>query len=273
MEKLKNLTELQIMKMYNETNDVKYLNFVNDRIDKLHEDKIDPNTLSNEQLTLLCQKYGDDIYWTALYNKTKNSIHYCIHKYANDFYKAEYIIAENKEDTDLFSTIRLGWFRAVNTYNITKGNAGFVAYASTLMYQHYIKLTNKVNQKHNGLSVNSVFIESVQCTSMNNELNTTTRNKIIDNIYADGNTSDMDDFEAKEFMQQKLLLLKQYNKIIYEVIVMHYFKGKTQVQIANHFNRNKTWVARQLRRGRQYLRSRIPSEEYLQVMKDLDKNN
>lgn len=271
MEKLNGLTELQIIKLYSETNDEKYLNFVNTRIDSLHESNIDPKTLSNEQLALLCQKYGDEIYWSTLYNKTKNSIHYCIHKYANDFHKAEYMASSNREDTDLFSTIRLGWFKAVNTYNIVKGSAGFVAYATILMYQHYVKLTRQMNQQRNGSSINAIYIESVHSSSVNDETNSTTKSKMIDNIYADTDTNDMDNYEAKEFIKQKLALLKEHDKVMHDVLVMHYFKNMTQVQIAQAFNRNKTWVARQLRRGRQFLRARIPDEEFLQVMRDLNK--
>lgn len=271
MEKLNGLTELQIMKMYDETNDEKYLNFVNTRIDKLHEDSVDPKSMSNEQLALLCQKYGDDIYWEALYNKTKNSIHYCIHKYANDFHKAEYMASSNREDTDLFSNIRLGWYKAVNTYNIVKGRAGFVAYATILMYQHYIKLTRQINPDHVGSSVTAIFIESVCSSTVNDEVNSTTKSKMVDNIYADNNTNDMDDYEAREFVKQKLALLKRHDEAMHDVLVMHYFRNMTQVQIAQAFNRNKTWVARQLRRGRQFLRARIPDDEFLQVMRDLNK--
>ena len=271
MEKLNSLTELQIVKLYNKTNDSKYLDFVDNRIKQLHENNVDPNKLSNEQLTLLCQKYGNDIYWNTLYDKTKNSIHYCIHKYANEFYKLEYSMSDNKEDTDLFALIRLGWFKAVNTYNIVKGNAGFVAYASTLMYQHYIKLTRQINQKHNGISVNTIYIESVHSNSVNEAANATTKSKMIDAVYTDNDTDDMASYEAQEYMQQKLKLLKKYDNTIYEVVIMHYFKNMTQSQIAMAFNRNKTWVARQLKRGKQFLRSRITDDEYLQVMRDLNK--
>lgn len=271
MEKLNGLTELQIVKLYTKTNDRKYLDFVDNRIKELHDNNIDPTTLSNEQLTLLCQKYDNDIYWHTLYDKTKNSIHYCIHKYANEFYKAEYSISDNKEDTDLFALIRLGWYKAVRTYDITRGGAGFVAYASTIMFQHYIKLTRQINQKHNGLSVNTIYIESVHSNATNETANATTKSKMVDAVYTDNDTDDMASYEAQEYMKQKLQLLKKHDQTIYDVVVMHYFKNMTQSQIAQSFNRNKTWVARQLKRGKQFLRSRITDDEYLQVMKDLNK--
>lgn len=271
MEELNSLTELQIVKLYNKTNDSHYLDVIDQRIEKIHDSHIEPDTLSNEQLVLLCQRYNEDIYWTALYNKTKNSIHFCINKYANDFYKTEYVNSEDKENTDLFSVIRLGWYKAVNTYNIVKGNAGFVAYASTLMYQHYIKLTRQVNQKHNGLSVNSMYIESVHSKSANNGVSTAAQVKMIDAINTDYDEKDIAIFEAKDFVKQKLELLKEYDKTMYDIIVLHYFKGITQVQIAKIYKRNKTWVSRQLRRARQFMRSRITDDDYLKIIKELDK--
>ena len=270
MEELNSLTELQIVKLYNKTNDQRYLDAISTRIEKLHESHIDPNNLSNEQLVLLCQKYGDEIYWDALYNKTKNSIHFCINKYANDFYKAEYNVSTDKENTDLFAAIRLGWYKAVNTYSIIKGNAGFIAYASTLMYQHYIKLTRQVNQKHNGVSVNAMYIESVHSKEANDGISTAAQTKVIDAINTDYETG-YAMFDAKEFIKEKLNLLKEYDELMYDIVILHYFKDKTQVEIAKIYKRNKTWVSRQLRRAKQFLRARITDDDYLRLIKELDK--
>ncbi len=271
MEELNSLTELQIVKLYNKTKDQRYLDAIDKRITDIHDSQIEPEFLSNEQLVLLCQKYNEDIYWTALYNKTKNSIHFCINKYANDFYKAEYVNSIDKENTELFSKIRMGWLKAVNTYNIVKGNAGFVAYASTLMYQHYVKLTRQINQKHNGISVNAMYIESAHSNSINEVANTASKNKMTDAVCQDYEEKDIILFEAKEFVKQKLQLLKEYDELMYDIVVLHYFKGLTQVEIAKKYERNKTWVSRQLRRAKQFMRSRITDDDYLRIIKELDK--
>ena len=270
MRELDNLTELQIAKLYNKTNNQRYLDEIDNRIKYIHNSGMDPNKLSNEQLVLLCQKYDEDIYWNALYNKTKNSIHFCINKYANDFYKAEYNVSTNKEDTDLFAIVRLGWLKAVNTYDIVKGNAGFIAYASTLMYQHYIKLTRQVNQKHNGLSVNAMYIESVHSKEANDNISSAAQVKIMDAINTDHETG-YALLETKEFVKQKLQLLKEYDELMYDIVILHYFKDKTQVEIAKIYERNKTWVSRQLRRAKQFMKSRITDDDYLRLIKELDK--
>lgn len=270
MSKLESLSELQLGKLYDKTNNQEYLDLIDTRIEKLHNDNVDPKTLNNEQLVLLCQRYDDDIYWTALYNKTKNSIHFCICKYANDFYKSEYVSSEDNEMTDLFSQVRLGWLKAVNTYNIVKGNAGFVAYASTIMFQHYVKLTRQVNQKHNGLSVNAINIESVHSNDDNDGDNSSAY-KMIDAVCVDSGVQEAQKLEANEYIKDKLRALKAYDETMYDVVVLHYFKNVTQKQIAVIYGRNKTWVSRLLRRARTFLKGIIPEEEYIEIMRDYDK--
>lgn len=271
MKELNSLTELQIVKLYNKTNDQCYLDAIDERITNIHDSQIEPDFLTNEQLVLLCQKYNEDKYWTALYNKTKNSIHFCINKYANDFYKAEYANSVDKENTELFARIRLGWLKAVNTYSIIKGNAGFIAYASTLMYQHYVKLTRQINQKHNGLSVNAMYIESAHSNSINQMTSSASKNKVTDAVCQDYEEKDIVLFEAKEFVKQKLQLLKEYDELAYDIVMMHYFKDLTQVEIAKKYKRNKTWVSRQLKRAKQFMRSRITNDDYLKIIKELNK--
>ena len=66
MRELDNLTELQIVKLYNKTNNQRYLDEIDNRIKYIHNSGMDPNKLSNEQLVLLCQKYDEDIYWACV---------------------------------------------------------------------------------------------------------------------------------------------------------------------------------------------------------------
>ena len=81
-QELNELTELQLAKMYRESQDENVLTIINERIKDLYENA-DPYSLTNEQLVLIIHTYNDDYYWGVLYEKTKNSIHSTIHKYAN----------------------------------------------------------------------------------------------------------------------------------------------------------------------------------------------
>lgn len=274
MDNLKNLTELQIIKMYQKDGDQKLLDYIDNRIKDLHDNNTNPDILTNEQLVLLIQKYDSSIYWSTLYQKTKNSIHYCIRKYAASFYKSEYTNSDDKESTDLFATIRLGWYKAVRTYDITRGGAGFVAYASTIMFQHYIRLTRQQNDKHIGLSVNALYVESVHSTSTEATGNTT-KSKMVENVYTDDSVQDTLVYEAKEYMKEKLEELKEFDPITYEVVMLKFYGQLSQVEIVNKLStpekkRNKTWVSRQIKKGKQFLKEIITDEDYLNILKDLN---
>ena len=269
MEKLQQLSELQLAKLYNKTNDKEYINHIDERIAELYENQTDPNMLSNEQLVLICQKYDDDIYWDALYKKTKNSIHYCIYKYANEYYKMEYTFSDDKESTELFSIIRLGWLRAVETYSIVKGNAGFIPYASIIMYQHYAKMARQYNQDHSGLSVNTIFVEDVHTKKIGEAENRIFKNKMVDNVLTGDSREYTNIFEAEDFVRELLEDLKEHDEDMYTVVEMYYFQDLTQARISEILGKNKTWVSRQLRNAKRYLRDGISQEEYLQILNDL----
>lgn len=275
MKKLNDLSELQIINMYQKNNDQKLLNYIDERIEKLHKSKQNPNKFNNEQLVLLIKKYNDDIYWTELYKKTKNSIHYCIYKYASDFYKKDYTgSSEDKENSEIFSVMRMGWYKAVNTYNIAKGKEGFVAYATTIMFQYYVRYTQRNNNKRLGKSVYYINVESVY--AKNDTEQNTDKNKMIDSVYEDKRKNSIEVIEAKIYLKDKLKLLKEYDPVTYEIVMLYYYERLTQVGIAEKLStkdkkRTKTWVGRQLKKGRNFLMARIPEEEYKSIIKDLDK--
>ena len=85
---LNELSELQLAKMYRESQDESLLKIIDDRIKDLYANA-DPYSLTNEQIILIIHKYQDEYYWGVLYEKTKNSIHSTIHKYANAYHKRE----------------------------------------------------------------------------------------------------------------------------------------------------------------------------------------
>ena len=97
------------------------------------------------------------------------------------------------------------------------------------------------------------------------------KSKVTDAVCQDYEEKDIVLFEAKEFVKQKLQLLKEYDELAYDIVMMHYFKDLTQVEIAKKYKRNKTWVSRQLKRAKQFMRSRITNDDYLKIIKELNK--
>lgn len=162
------------------------------------------------------------------------------------------------------------------TYKIEKGNAGFVAYASTIMYQHYVRLTRKQDKNHIGRSVTTVSIEDVHSNTTNEvSISAISKIKMRDNVYAD-NSSDISKYESREYIKEKLELLKSYDPIVYEVIVLRFYGQLSQLEIVAKMStpekkRNKTWVSRQIKKGKKFLKGEIPEEEYKNIIKDLNK--
>ena len=58
-EKLTDLTELQLAKLYRETQDENILNIINERIKDLYENA-DPNNLTNEQIIIIIVIFMND---------------------------------------------------------------------------------------------------------------------------------------------------------------------------------------------------------------------
>lgn len=260
--KLNELTELQLAKMYRESQDENFLNIINERIKDLYENA-DPYSLTNEQIILIIHKYNDDYYWGVLYEKTKNSIHSTIHKYANKYHKREYIEAENneREYTDLFSEIRMGWIRAVNTYDlVNKATAEFIPYACTLMYQAYIKYTKKFDEDHEGKSVRASSTEDAYSTTSNDS--DLANAKMIENIYEDKNSlRDIERLEIQELLMQKLELLKAHDEDMYNILYLNYFEGYSQIQIAQKYGTNQVWISRQIQKSKKFLFNSMTKDE------------
>ena len=261
-QELNELTELQLAKMYRESQDENVLTIINERIKDLYENA-DPYNLTNEQLVLIIHTYNDDYYWGVLYEKTKNSIHSTIHKYANAYHKREYLEADNneREFTDLFSEIRMGWIRAVNTYDlINKATAEFIPYACTLMYQAYIKHTKKFDEDHEGKSVRASSTEDAYSTTSNDA--DTHNAKMIENIYEDKNSlREIEQLEIHELLKQKLDLLKAYDKDMYDILYLNFFGGFSQVQLADKYGTNQVWISRQIKKGKRFLYNSMTRDE------------
>ena len=102
------------------------MRIVLNKIEKLDE-TLKTEQLSNEELASLIQKgEGDtDKYWYMLYNQTKECIYNVYHKRVHSYYKNNY-----KED--ILSILKIGWTKAVNTFDNTKCK-WFVSWAMLLM--------------------------------------------------------------------------------------------------------------------------------------------
>ena len=112
------------------------MRIVLNKTEKLDE-TLKTEQLSNEELASLIQKgEGDtDKYWYMLYNQTKECIYNVYHKRVHSYYKNNY-----KED--ILSILKIGWTKAVNTFDNTKCK-WFVSWAMLLMEREYINFAKR----------------------------------------------------------------------------------------------------------------------------------
>ena len=82
--------------------------------------------LSNEELVSIIQKGNcADEYWCMLYKQTEESIYSVYHKKVHAHYKANY-------KDDILSILKIGWAKAVKTFDNTKCK-WFVSWAMSIL--------------------------------------------------------------------------------------------------------------------------------------------
>lgn len=258
---IKCLNELALAKLYKDTKDEKYLEIIDARIDSLYkEGKYE--TLSNEQLVLIIQKYNDESCWSLLYEKTEKSIHRIMNTFVHEYYR------KNEYD-DTFAVLKIGWVKSVNKYNITKATAGFVPFASTLMRQEFSNsIGYKRTKEKDGSSVITRPISTVQSNTGEIDNSDSSSAGAALNIMEDETSQDeMYRIELKDLMNRKLKVLKTYYPLSYEMLIKNIYQGKTQTEIAEEYNIKQSRVSRHITLGKRFLKTRITEEEYYSCYK------
>lgn len=223
--------------------------------------------LTNEELVVLiqeaekdsdCNELQKNLYWEALYEKTKNTIYQTFHKNVN---------AEHKKDMeDIITILKTGWVKAVFKYDITKDNTKscFVPFAQHIMCQEYINsFAKRMTKDKMGKSVRETLISNVNVSKALIEENTeNAKNGCMNNIIIDKHSNDLyNHIELKDLMDQKLNILKTYYPRSYEMIIENIYKERTQNDIANEYNIKQTSVSRHIKKGKTFLKQIITEDE------------
>lgn len=209
------------------------------------------NEATNEELVDLIQRTNESIYWDALHTKTKKLFHYVFHKHVNSFYK------ENYKD-EVYSVFKIGWVKAINTYNASKATSGFVPYASEIMRQHYEMFRRRIKEDRIGKSVRYDLFSGVSIDSEKND--DKMQNGCITNIMK-YECDDFHDIEIKDFIKEKLVLLEKEDPIQYLFIKKHYLEGISQKKLGELYNMNQSAISRKIRKGLNFLRNYIKKED------------
>lgn len=231
------------------------MRIVLNKTEKLDE-TLKTEQLSNEELASLIQKgEGDtDKYWYMLYNQTKECIYNVYHKRVHSYYKNNY-----KED--ILSILKIGWTKAVNTFDNTKCK-WFVSWAMLLMEREYINFAKRRTSEREGRSIRTECLGCLNNSFLNSQTNKKALNETIDNILIDEYSEEMyNNFEIKELVDQKMKMLKKYHPVSYEMIIDSFYNGRTQTQIAEDFNIKQVSVSRYIKIGKNFLRDVISTNE------------
>lgn len=231
------------------------MRIVLNKTDKLDE-TLKTEQLSNEELASLIQKgEGDtDKYWYMLYNQTKECIYNVYHKRVHSYYKNNY-----KED--ILSILKIGWTKAVNTFDNTKCK-WFVSWAMLLMEREYINFAKRRTSEREGRSIRSECLGCFNNSFLNSQTNKRALNEAIDNILIDEYSEEAyNNLEVKELVDQKMKMLKKYHPVSYEMIIDSFYNGRTQTQIAEDFNIKQVSVSRYIKIGKNFLRDVISTNE------------
>lgn len=102
--------------------------------------------LTNEELVKLIQETDKQKYWHELDMRTKKLYSYILRDKIHPYYK------ENMRE-DIISILKIGWIKAVKTYNESKATAEFIPYCSFLMEQNYKMFIRRITPERIGSSV------------------------------------------------------------------------------------------------------------------------
>lgn len=216
----------------------------------LHED-ID--ILTNEEIVKLVQLTNENVYWAEIENRTKKTYSYVLREYVHPYYK------ETMRE-DVMSILKIGWVKAVNTYNEEKATADFIAYCTFIMQQNYVMFARRITEQKIGNSVRDEVMSNVSVDGYDNTDKMI--NGCLENIMGYENEV-YKDIETKDYIKDMLERLKDHDYMQYYVVEKHCLEGMTQKELGCKLNMSQSAVSRYIRRGLHFLRKEMNLESFL----------
>lgn len=210
----------------------------------------------NEDLVELIQLTDKKKYWDKLYHKTENLVHSVYHKYVNSYYKSTI-----KED--IYQTLYIGWVRAVKFYNRKKATGKFHAVASFIIHQSYVQFAKKITKDKDGSSVKYQLLGDVSVNETSDQKEKNTEGVVASIMKDDSTQKEMKKIELKEFVKDKLNVLKRRDGLLYELVYKHIFEERTQKSLCKEYGMNATTMSRKIKMAYEFLRNLINPNELL----------
>ena len=212
--------------------------------------KLELETLTNEELAKKIQETDGPEYWQEMERRTKKVYSYALREYVHPYYK------ETMRE-DILSILKLGWVKAVKTYNEEKATADFIAYCSFLMQQNYVMFARRINEHKVGTSVRDEVMSSVTVDGYDNTDKMT--QGCMENIMK-YEVQDYEDIETKDFIRDMLERLKEYDLLQYTIIKKHCIDGITQKKLGEQLKMSQSAISRNIKKGLAFLKKEMEYE-------------
>lgn len=212
--------------------------------------QLELDALTNEELVKFVQDTNDDLYWSEIEKRTKKAYSFVLREYVHPYYK------ETMRE-DILSILKLGWVKAVKTYNEEKATADFIAYCTYLMHQNYVMFARRINENKVGTSVRDEVMSSVTVDGYDNTDKMT--QGCMENIMK-YEVEDYEDIERKDYIRDMLERLKHYDSLQYMIIKKHCIDGVTQKDLGEQLKMSQSAISRHIRKGLKFLKKEMQNE-------------
>ena len=158
---------------------------------------------------------------------------------------------------DILSILKLGWVKAVKTYNEEKATADFIAYCTFIMQQNYIMFARRINEHKVGTSVRDEVMSSVTVDGYDNTDKMT--QGCMENIMK-YEVEDFEQIETKDFIRDMLERLKEHDELQYLIIKKHCIEGITQKELGEKLQMSQSAISRNIKKGLLFLKKEMQYE-------------
>ena len=208
---------------------------------------------TNEEIVKLIQKTDDAHYWDELNKRTEELYSAVLRDKVHPYYR------ENMKD-DILSVLKIGWIKAVKSYDEERATAEFIPYCSFLMEQNYKMFARRINENKIG---NSVRDEIMSCVTADGYSDNEKMSQGCIDIIMKYDCEDYDHIESSDFVEDMLERLKIHDRIQYIIIKKHCIEGMTQKDLGIMLNMSQSAISRHIKKGMKFLQKEIQFEELI----------
>jgi DNA-directed RNA polymerase specialized sigma subunit len=156
---------------------------------------------------------------------------------------------------DIIAILNTGWYQAVKTYKKEKATAPFYCYATFIIDQQYRQFLRKIKPERIGKSVRYEFLQDIKLPGASSDVPNNSVDFCISNILEDTESEDsFRDIETKDYIENKLNLLKKELPDSYLYIVETIYNNKTYNSLSKEYNVTKSVISNAIKKGYEYLK-------------------